>query len=104
PIFLMSDSKRDKAFLVYHKQRSGRHFTIAGFFRYGNCRLIGVKVPPKWPNFSLTLPTCMRYTSGNRNRLKTFGGAAVGGHRKEDDHSLSIEKVLERTREMGTIE
>ncbi|MGD0659955.1 MAG: hypothetical protein ABSD38_17990 [Syntrophorhabdales bacterium] len=28
----------------------------------------------------------------------------MGGHRKEDDHSLSIEKVLGRSREMGTTE
>jgi hypothetical protein len=39
-----------------------------------------------------------------KGRLKTFGGAAVGGHRKEDDHSLSIEKVLKRSSEIGTIE
>ena len=28
----------------------------------------------------------------------------MGGHRKEDDHSLSIEKVLKRSSEIGTIE
>ena len=28
----------------------------------------------------------------------------MGGHRKEDGHSLSIEKVLDRSREIGTIE
>ena len=28
----------------------------------------------------------------------------MGSHRKKDDHSLSIEKVLERSKEIGTIE
>jgi len=34
----------------------------------------------------------------------TWGGAAVGRHRKDEAYSLSIEKVLERSREKSIIE
>jgi hypothetical protein len=45
----------------------------------------------------------MSYTRENRDKL-TCGGAAVGRHRKEEAYSLSIEKVLERSREKRIIE